>query len=109
DVRTGFHLTQHDHLLGRELYRRHRVRRERIGRDVRFGRLEAVLGVGPDAPDAAQRDFLELRAVARRIAARALRLGEEVGAALRAARADELRLRALREPALDHGDSRLLA
>ena len=41
-VGAGRELPEHDHLLGVELDRAHRVRHERIGRDVRLGRRVVV-------------------------------------------------------------------
>ena len=59
-------LAEHDHALRLKLHRRDRERHERLGRDERRRRLIAGVGIGPDAPGAAELHFFEARAFALR-------------------------------------------
>ena len=86
-VGAGRELAEHDHLLGVELDRAHRVRHERIGRDVRLGRRVVVRGPRPQRAAPRQLDRLALLARLRRVARHRDRGRPEVRARLGAARA----------------------
>src|SRR5580658_3142811 len=102
DLHPRDHLPEHDHALALELDRRDRKRHERLRRDVRRRRLIAGVGVRPDAPGATQGQLFETLTLAERIAAESAEAREKVTAAAETARADQVRLRPERVPALEH-------
>src|SRR5680860_203091 len=98
-------LTEHNHLLLRQLDGDDRVRHERLRRHVRLGRRVVVGRERPHRPAPTERHVLTLLTRRRRVGRRRQRRRKEVAPALDAAGTEQGQLVVEREPSFDGWDS----